>query len=126
MDQQQSKELRVVVIDESVCVKEALRSALESEGCHIVGMTEGADEGLRLVILEDPDVVVIEVSSSLPALELLSEIRKASQRTIIIVFTADNSPEMRVACRDAGATFYVIKWQLRDLLDLLRLTRKLT
>jgi DNA-binding response OmpR family regulator len=126
MEQEQLKDLRIVVIDESECVKEALKTALESEGCHIVGMADGDDQGLRLVIREDPDIVLMDVSSSLPTFDLLSGIRKASQRVIIIVFTADNSQEMRAACRDAGATFYVIKWQLRDLLDLLRLARKLT
>jgi DNA-binding NarL/FixJ family response regulator len=125
MDQEQFNDLRIAVIGESDCVKEATKAALESEGCHIVGIAEDADQGLRLVIREDPDVILMLVTSSLPVLELLGGIRKATQRAIVIVFTADNSHEMRVACREAGATFYVIKWQVRDLLDLLRLTRKL-
>ena len=45
---------------------------------------------------------------------------------MIIIFTADTSAEMRAACREAGATFYVIKWQLCELLNLLQLARKLT
>ena len=126
-DLQPLKDLRIIIIEESDVIKEALRVAFaESEGCHLVGMASEPDEGLRLVSGEQPDVVLMDVAPLQPSVELLRGIRKVDQGVIIVIFAADNSPKMRVACRQAGATFYVIKWQLRELLDLLQLMRKLT
>jgi DNA-binding NarL/FixJ family response regulator len=127
MDQTQIKELRIAIIDHSDVIREALRKAFaESEGCQLVGMAAGADEGLNLIISERPDVVVIDVSPPNPRFELLRTIRKVDQRVIVVVFTADDSPEMRIACREAGAAFYVVKWQLCELMQLAQLARKLT
>jgi CheY-like chemotaxis protein len=55
---------------------------------------------------------------------LLRTIRKLDHRPIVVVFATDDAPELKAACREAGATFYVLKWQLRDLIELLQLTRK--
>ena len=127
MDQPRLKDLRIVIIEESDIIKEALRVAFaESEGAHVIGMASKPEEGLHLVIAEKPDVVLMDVFPLQPSAELLRSIRNVDQSVIIIVFTADDSPKLRIACRQAGATFYVIKWQLRDLLNLLQLVRKLT
>ena len=127
MDQPPLKDLRIVIIEESDVIKEALRVAFaESEGSHLVGIAGEPAEGLHLVITEHPDVVLMDVSPPQRSLQLLRSIRNADQGVIIVIFTTDNSPKMRTFCRQAGATFYVIKWQLRDLLDLLQLVRRLT
>ncbi len=127
MDQQGLKDLRIVIIDESDVIKKALTGALaKSEGCHVVGIAGKPDEGLQLVIGEQPHVVLMDISSPEPRVELLRNIRKVDQAVIVIVFTADSCSKMRTACRQAGAAFYLIKWQVRDLLDLLRLVRRLT
>ena len=121
------KDLRIVIIEESDVIKEALTAAFaESEGSHLVGMAGEPAQGLHLVITEQPDVVLVDVSPPHRSVELLRSIRNIDRSVIIIVFTADDSPKMRVACRQAGATFYVIKWQLRELLELLQLVRKLS
>lgn len=127
MDQQPLKDLRILVIEKSDVIQEALRVAFaQSEGCHVVGMATELNDALRLLIKEQPDVVLMDVSPAHPSVELLRGIRKIDQGVIIIIFTAENSSEIRIACRQAGATFYLVKWQLRDLLDLLRLVRRLT
>ena len=127
MDQQRPKDIRIVIIEESDVIKEALRVAFaESGGCHLVGMAGEPAEGLHLVIAEQPDVVLMDGSPPQRSIELLRSIRNIDRGVIIIIFTADNSPKMRIACRQAGATFYVIKWQLRELLELLQLVRKLS
>ena len=126
MDEPRLKDLRIVIIEGSDVIKEALRVAFaESDGAHLVGMAGEPAEGLHLVIAEQPDVVLMDVFPPQRSVELLRSIRNVDQGVIIIVFTADDSPKMRVACRQAGATFYVIKWQLRELLELLQLVRKL-
>jgi DNA-binding NarL/FixJ family response regulator len=123
---QELKDLRIVVIENSEVIREGLRVAFaEADGCEVVGMAAGGDEGLSLVLSEVPDVVLMNVSSPQQrGMGLLRTIRKLNQRPIIVVFTTDDAPELKLACREAGATFYALKWQLRDLIELLQLARR--
>ena len=126
MDLQESKDLRIVVIENSEVIRDGLRVAFaEAEGCQLVGIAAGGDEGLSLVLSEAPHVVLMNVTAPHHrGMGLLRTIRKLDHRPIIVVFATDNAPELKAACREAGATFYALKWQLRDLIELLQLARK--
>ena len=126
MDLPELKDLRIVVIENSEVIRDGLRVAFaEAEGCQLVGMAAGGDEGLSLVLSEGPDVVMMNVTAPHQrGMGLLRTIRKLDQRSIIIVFATDDGQELKAACREAGATFYALKWQLRDLIELLQLARK--
>jgi len=126
MDLMELKDLRIVVIENSEVIREGLRVAFaEADGCEVVGMASGGDEGLSLVLSEGPDVVLMNVTAPHQrGMGLLRTIRKLDQRPIIVIFTTDDTPELKVACREAGATFYALKWQLRDLIEVLQLARR--
>jgi len=126
MDLQELKNLKIVVIENSEVIRDGLRVAFaEAEGFQLVGMAAGGDEGLSLVLSEGPDVVLMNVTAPHHrGMGLLRTIRKLDHRPIVVVFATDDAPELKAACREAGATFYVLKWQLRDLIQLLQLTRK--
>jgi DNA-binding NarL/FixJ family response regulator len=126
MDLQELKDLRIVVIENSEVIRDGLRVAFaEADGCKVVGMSAGGDEGLSLVLSEAPDVVLMNVTApNKRGMGLLRTIRKLDHRPIIVVFATDDAQELKAACREAGATFYVLKWQLRDLIELLQLARK--
>jgi len=126
IESQDLKDLRIVVIENSEVIREGLRVAFaEAEGCEVVGMAIGGDEGLSLVLSEGPDVVLMNVTAPHQrGMGLLRTIRKLDQRPIIVIFTTDNAPDLKAACREAGATFYALKWQLRDLIELLQLARR--
>ena len=126
MDLPELKDIRIVVIENSEVIRDGLRVAFaEAEGCVLVGMAAGGDEGLSLVLSERPDVVLMNVTAPQQrGIGLLRTIRKLDHRPIIIIFATDNTIELKDACREAGATFYVLKWQLRDLIELLQLARK--
>ena len=126
MESQELKDLRIVVIESSEVIKEGLRVAFaEADGCKVVGMAAGGDEGLSLVLSEAPDVVLMNVTAPHQrGMGLLRTIRKLDQRPIIVIFATDDAPELKAACREAGAAFYALKWQLRDLIELLQLARR--
>lgn len=126
MDLQEVRDLRIVVIESSDVIRDGLRVAFaEADGCQVVGMAVSGDEGLSLVLSEGPDVVLMNVTApNNRGMGLLRTIRKLDHRPIIVVFATDDGPELRAACREAGATFYVLKWQLRDLIELLQMARK--
>lgn len=126
MDLKEVRDLRIVVIESSEVIRDGLRVAFaEAEGCQVVGMAAGGDEGLSLVLSEGPDVVLMNVTGpNNRGMGLLRTIRKLEHRPIVVVFATDDGAELKAACREAGATFYVLKWQLRDLIELLQLARK--
>jgi|ERR1043165_1814949 DNA-binding NarL/FixJ family response regulator len=126
MDLQELQDLRIVVIESSEVIREGLRVAFaEAEGCQLVGVAAGGDEGLGLVLSEGPDVVLMNVTAPQQrGMGLLRTIRKLNHRAILVVFTADNGPELKSACREAGATFFALKWQLREVIELLQLARR--
>src|ERR1051326_552136 len=128
MDVQELRDLRIVVIESSEVIRDGLRVAFaEAEGCQVVGMAAGGDEGLSLVLSQGPDVVLMNVTAPHQrGMGLLRTIRKLEHRPIVVVFATDDGAELKAACREAGATFYVLKWQLRDLIELLQLDRKST
>jgi DNA-binding NarL/FixJ family response regulator len=123
---QELKDLRIVVIENSEVIRDGLRVAFaEADGCKVVGLSAGGDEGLSMVLSEAPDVVLMNVTAPhMRGMGLLRTIRKLDHRPIIVVFATDDGAELKAACREAGATFYVLKWQLRDLIELLQLARK--
>ena len=120
------RDLKIVVIENSEVIRDGLRVAFaEADGCKVVGMSAGGEEGLSLVLSEAPDVVLMNVTApNKRGMGLLRTIRKLDHRPIIVVFATDDASELKAACREAGATFYVLKWQLRDLIELLQLARK--
>ena len=126
MDLQELRDLRIVVIENSEVIRDGLRVAFaEADGCKVVGISAGGDEGLSLVLSEAPDIVLMNVTAPHQrGMGLLRTIRKLDHRPIIVVFATDDGPELRAACREAGATFYVLKWQLRHLIELLQLARR--
>lgn len=126
MDLQELRDLRIVVIENSEVIRDGLRVAFaETDGCKVVGMAAGGDEGLSLVLSEAPDVVLMNVTAPHKrGMGLLRTIRKLDHRPLVVVFATDDAPELKAACREAGATFYVLKWQLRDLIELLQLARR--
>ena len=126
MDLQELRDITIVVIENSEVIRDGLRVAFaEAEGCQLLGMAAAGDEGLSLVLSERPDVVLMNVTAPHQrGIGLLRTIRKLDHRPIIVVFATDDGLELKASCREAGATFYVLKWQLRDLIELLQLARK--
>ena|SRR6266576_1880786 len=128
MDQQEPRNLEIVVIDDSPVVREQLsRAFAEAEGCHLVGMAASGDEGIEMARSLRPDIIVLDLSMpKRSGLEVLREIRKGDQGVMIIIFTSDDSLTLRLICREAGANFFVTKSHLQDLLVICDLARRNT
>lgn len=128
MDQQESRDLEIVVIDDSEVVREQLRRGFaEAEGLHLVGLAASGDEGIEMAHSLRPDIVVLDLSvPHRRSLDILREIRKGDPRVIIIIFSSDDSFALRWICREAGANFFVTKSHLQDLLGICTLARRTT
>ena len=117
------RELRVVLADDHRILRQGLRHLLDvRDGFNVVGEAENGHAAVRLVRLEQPDVLVLDlqmpVSSGLDALRSLAAGRD-NVRTLILTGSAD--PAQLSAAIDLGARGVVDKADAVDcLIDAIR------
>jgi two-component system response regulator DctR len=59
------KELRVVLVDDSLLIQEYMkRAVIGIRGCNLIGMASDGDEGLLMIRMLQPDVVLLDVSNA--------------------------------------------------------------
>ncbi|TML91741.1 MAG: response regulator transcription factor [Actinobacteria bacterium] len=115
--------MRILVVDDERAVRESLRRALELEGYDVELAPDGRAALERLEAKNDqPDAVVLDVLMPGPdGLEVCRRLRKAGSRVPVLMLTARDEVESRVAGLDAGADDYVTKpFALEELLARLR------
>lgn len=98
----------ILIVDDEVAIRRLLRAALERASYKIKEATNGR-EAIDLVGREDPALVLLDLG--LPdrdGLELIPLIRKQSHASILVVSARDATDE-KVAALDLGAADYVTK-----------------
>src|SRR5438876_9405181 len=114
---------QILVVDDEAAVRESLRHALALEGYEVQLAADGAEALYRLDIGEvQPDAIVLDVlMPNVDGLETARRLRGAGNRIPILMLTARDEVEARVAGLDAGADDYVVKpFALAELLARLR------
>jgi len=100
--------MKILVVDDEPTILETVQHKLRREG-HTVFTAPSAEEGMRLVRMAKPDLLILDVM--LPqrsGFELARAIRKDSSVPIIFL-TAKSSEEDRVQGFDLGGDDYVLK-----------------
>ena len=114
--------MRVLVVDDERAVRDSLRRALELEG-YVVELAADGEEALeRLAQNGEPDAVVLDIlMPRMDGLEVCRRLRREGHRLPVLMLTARDEVENRVAGLDAGADDYVTKpFALEELLARLR------
>jgi len=104
--------VRILVVDDERAVRESLRRALELEGYEIELAADGQDALHRLEANGDaqPDAVILDLlMPMMDGLEVCRRLRRAGNRVPVLMLTARDEIENRVAGLDAGADDYVTK-----------------
>jgi two-component system, OmpR family, response regulator MprA len=99
-------------VDDERAVRESLRRALELEGSEIELAADGQEALQRLEANGDgqPDAVILDVLMPVvDGLEVCRRIRRSGNRVPVLMLTARDEIENRVAGLDAGADDYVTK-----------------
>ncbi|MFL5945305.1 MAG: response regulator transcription factor [Gaiellaceae bacterium] len=115
--------MKILVVDDERAVRESLRRALELEGYEIELAGDGA-EALTTLAEEDPqpDAVILDVlMPGVDGLEVCRRLRAGGNAVPVLMLTARDEVENRVAGLDAGADDYVTKpFALEELLARVR------
>jgi two-component system response regulator MprA len=114
--------MRVLVVDDERAVRDSLRRALELEGYDVELATDGEEALERLAQNGEPDAVVLDIlMPKMDGLEVCRRLRREGHRLPVLMLTARDEVENRVAGLDAGADDYVTKpFALEELLARLR------
>jgi DNA-binding NarL/FixJ family response regulator len=101
---------RVLLVDDHVMLRDAIRVALELAGHEVVGETGNGNEALQLVEALMPGVVVMDVT--LPGMDGLEATRRVCERwplVSVVVLTMHDDPSLVVRAVRGGASAYLTK-----------------
>jgi two-component system, OmpR family, response regulator MprA len=112
---------RILVVDDEPAVQHALSRALALERYEVVLSGDGGD-ALERMIDGSYDAVILDVSMPvLDGLEVCRRVRESGDRTPVLMLTAREQIDDRVAGLDAGADDYLVKpFALRELMARVR------
>ncbi len=103
--------IRVLVVDDSPLMREALTASLEADRhIEVVGEADDGGQGLAMACELRPDVVVCDLH--MPGLGggvLLGRLREELPDTRVLVVTADERPEALLEAVAGGAAGYLTK-----------------
>lgn len=105
--------VRVLMVDDSMFVRDVLRHHLECIGCEVVAEAENTLQALDLFRTVAPTLVTLDVAvphtGGIGALALFRIMRSENPAIPILVVSASAYPEIRKAFLREGALDYVIK-----------------
>src|ERR1700743_2966436 len=107
---------RVLVVDDEPAVRRALERALRLDN-HDVTLAEDGEQALDVLAGGTPDPVILDIlMPRLDGLEVCRRLRKAGDRTPVLMLTARDAIDDRVEGLDVGADDYLVKpFALREL-----------
>lgn len=124
LPQRETSKLRVLVVDDHPAFRRALTAALRMvKDLELAGEASGGVEGAQRAVLEDPDVVLMDLSMpDLDGIEAMRRIHKVKPELPIVILTAHADPGVEKEAREAGASGFLAKGT--GLEDLVRALRK--
>ncbi len=113
--------VKILVVDDEPAVRNALDRALRLER-YDVRLAGGGADALSQLAEEPADAIVLDVAMpGIDGLEVCRRLRDAGDRTPVLMLTARETVDDRVAGLDAGADDYLVKpFALRELQARLR------
>jgi two-component system response regulator YesN len=111
-----TKRIRTVVVDDSETFLEVVCELLELDPLvDVVARADRGGEAIETVMKLRPDMVLMDVH--MPYLDGLTLAWFFGQRlpsASVVLMSTDNTPELRAACEDSGATDFVHKENFRQ------------
>lgn len=101
---------KILIIEDEAIISFGYRLQLEQMGFEVTGSAASSAEAERLMKLEPPDAIMMDVflKGEKTGLDLAREIR-ANDPMPIVFLTASNKPEIVEGIRDLGGCHYLLK-----------------
>ncbi len=100
---------RILVVEDERKVLRGLQRGLEQEGYEVVAAANG-DTGSELALTQPFDCLVLDrMLPGRDGLAVLADLRRAGKTTPVLILTARDAVDDRVAGLDAGADDYLVK-----------------
>ena len=106
-----TREIKVVIIEDFKLTRVGLRCALnENEDISVVGESEDAINGLKMIEQTKPDVVLMDLGlPGMNGIEAIIKLRETNKITKVIALTSHDREEEVIAVLSAGANAYCLK-----------------
>jgi DNA-binding NarL/FixJ family response regulator len=111
------------VVDDSAVTLQTISSFLRRQsGVEVVGTAEDGEQAVELARQLQPDVVLMDVQMpGMNGLEVTAQILSDFPHIQVVMITVNDTPELRMAAEEVGASRFIPKPQLwRTLPDVLR------
>jgi DNA-binding NarL/FixJ family response regulator len=100
----------VVLVDDQQLVRDGLRLILELSGIDVLGEAADGEDGVRLVLRRQPDVVLMDLRMPrMDGIEATRRIVAAACPTRVLVLTTFEGEELTFQALRAGAVGYLLK-----------------
>src|SRR5438093_7858763 len=100
---------RILVIDDNPDVVEIIVACLSGEGYGMLGAPT-SDEGLKLVILSRPDLVLLDIlMPGMNGVDVLKQIRSIAPTTQVLMVTGNGDLRLAREALERGALSYIDK-----------------
>ena len=102
--------MRILVIEDEHKIAGALKRGLEQEG-YAVDLAYDADEGLSSALTGEHDIIILDrmLPGLIEGVDVCKEVRANNIHTPILMLTAKDQINDRVAGLNAGADDYLVK-----------------
>jgi two-component system, OmpR family, manganese sensing response regulator len=113
--------MRILLVDDEMEMADPLSLMLKREG-YQVDVTYDGDRGLNMAMANPYDLFILDWMMPGPSgLEICDHLRRQGNSTPVLILTAKDTVDDRVAGLDAGADDYLIKpFELRELMARVR------
>jgi DNA-binding NarL/FixJ family response regulator len=101
--------LSVLIADDDVPFRTAIRRALEEDGLVVVSEAGDASTAIGAASRLRPDICLIEIELPGDGVNAIGRITKASSKTLVVVLSRSDRPEDVVAAFARGASGYLLK-----------------
>ena len=122
-----AKNIRVVLIDDHALCRRGLAELLERRpGISVAGFTGDPDEASRMISVENPDLVVLDLRMpQMDGLTLLKRLREEGCKAPVLILTMSDSQEDLARALRAGVRGYILKdMEPDDLVDAIQRVAK--
>jgi two-component system alkaline phosphatase synthesis response regulator PhoP len=118
------KSKKVLLVEDDLAVVRALEKKLKQAGFLVLLAPDGA-KGLRLALLEHPDVVLLDIiMPRMDGVTMLKKLRQNSwgKKVPVIILTNLTNPDTEIEAVGAKISGYLVKtdWKIEDVINIIK------